>query len=75
MPNDWLTSILLLSTSFEPQTADQTLFQTRRLRQAIAFQAISVDERLAQANATKWFGDLADQAKYGFYRPVRHQHP
>ena len=62
---------------FEPQTADQTLFQTRRLRQAVAFQAISVDERLAQANTClKWFGTiLADQAKYGFYNPVRHQHP
>ena len=32
---------------FEPQTADQTLFQTRRLRQAVAFQAISVDELIS----------------------------
>ena len=62
---------------FEPVTADQMLFQTRRLRQAAAFQVITVEERLIQARAClDWFGKiLADQSTYGFYNPVRHQEP
>ena len=53
------------------------LFQTRRLRQAAAFQVITVEERLIQARAClDWFGKiLADQSTYGFYNPVRHQEP
>lgn len=62
---------------FEPNSADEMLFQTRTLRQAVTYQAISVEERLGQARVSlEWFGKvLAEPNSYEFYNPVRYQEP
>ena len=62
---------------FEPNSADQMLFQTKTLRQAVTYQAISVEERLSQAKiCLEWFGKvLADPDNYGFFNPVQYQEP
>ena len=62
---------------FEPNTADQMLFQTKVLRQTATYQSISVEERVEQARTClDWFAKiLANQPVYGFYNPIRHQEP
>ena len=62
---------------FEPNTADQMLFQTKVLRQTVNYQSISVEERVEQAHTClEWLAKiLANEAVYGFYNPVRHQEP
>ncbi len=62
---------------FEPTTPDQALFQTRALRQAAMYQAITVEERFGQAKTClEWFDRiLAEPDTYEFFNPVQHQQP